>query len=318
MQLIDQYLRPRYQPEILDTAYAEPDTLRRLVATHGPYACMSGQPGYDGFGLPPMPWFRVVWAGSDATDDEDLNAVFHNPVFLEASKRVFEAEIVRPSAMVLNLMGPMPAGAAHLDVPTFRGLGRNGAPIWLLSIMGSTGLFTRWAVPVAAAAHLGLRRSRRRCLRVLAHGPSQPRSSVTAPFGNHALVGDNDYMFHRVAPIGHAEKWPLAQRFSIHARLEYRGDTACVVDGDDVAVSYDTGEIHASLPVARSDLRRRQRRTSLRRAPRRPRPRHDRARLRDDLGARGRPAPASGDIPTDPTWLAVLNETYGFTSPDVS
>jgi hypothetical protein len=26
MQLIDQYLRSRYQPEILDSAYADPDT----------------------------------------------------------------------------------------------------------------------------------------------------------------------------------------------------------------------------------------------------------------------------------------------------
>jgi hypothetical protein len=26
LQLIDQYLRPRYQPEILDSAYADPDT----------------------------------------------------------------------------------------------------------------------------------------------------------------------------------------------------------------------------------------------------------------------------------------------------
>ncbi len=37
----------------------------------------------------------------------------------------------------------------------------------------------------------------------------------------------------------------------------------------------------------------------------------------ENLGAYG-PAPASEDIPTDPAWLAVLNETYGFTSPDVS
>ena len=173
----------------------------------------------------------------------------------------------------------MPAGAAHLDIPTFRGLGRNGAPIWLLSIMGSTGLFSRWAVPVAAALTWVYEEAGDGAYEFWPDGPSQPRSSVTAPFGNHALVGDNDYMFHRVAPIGDAEKWPLAQRFSIHARLEYRGDTACVVDGDDVAVTLRHRRDPRVTPVARSDLRRRRRRTSLRRAPRRPRPRHDRARL---------------------------------------
>jgi hypothetical protein len=318
MQLIDEYRRPRYQPEILDAAYADPDTLRRLVATHGPYACMSGQPGYDGFGLPPMPWFRVAWSGNDADDDEDLNAVFHNPAFLDASKRVFEAEIVRPSAIVLNLMGPMPAGAAHLDAPTFRGLGRGAAPVWLLSVMGSTGLFSRWAVPVAAALTWVYERAGDGAYEFWPDGPSEPRSSVTAPFANHALVGDNDYMFHRVAPIGDAEKWLLAQRFSIHARLEYRGDTACVVDGDEVAVTYNTGEVRASLlwrglTFADADDERRFDEHlddldlgTIERV------------FRDDLGAHGRQAPEPSGIATDPAWMTVLNDTYGYTSPDVS
>ena len=132
--------------------------------------------------------------------------------------------------------------------------------------------------------------------------------------------GDNDYMFHRVASIGDAEKWPLAQRFSIHARLEFRGDTACVVDGDEVAVTYNIGEVRASLlwrgltfADANDDEDRRFDEHlddldlgTIERV------------FRDDLGARGRQAPASHGIPAYPAWLAVLNETYGFTSPDVS
>jgi hypothetical protein len=40
--------------------------------------------------------------------------------------------------------------------------------------------------------------------------------------------------------------------------------------------------------------------------------------LRDDLDARGRQAPTSTDVANDPEWMALLNEIYGDTSPDVS
>jgi hypothetical protein len=149
-------------------------------------------------------------------------------------------------------------------------------------------------------------------------GPAEASVTVDAPFGNHALVGDNDYMFHRVAAIGDAEQWALAQRFSIHARLQYHADAACVVDGDEVVLTYDPAEVRASLlwrglTFADADDERRfdEHLDDL-----------DFALIervfRDDLDARGRRAPTSTDVANDPAWMALLNQTYGYTSPDVS
>jgi hypothetical protein len=190
--------------------------------------------------------------------------------------------------------------------------------VWLLSVMGSTGLFHRWAVPVAAALTWAYDRAGDGAYEFWPDGPAAAPATVDAPFGNHALVGDNDYMFHRVAAIGDPEQWALAQRFSIHARLEYHADAACVVDGDEVALTYDPAEIRASLlwrgltfADAADERRFDEHLDDL-----------DFARIervfRDDLDARGRRAPTSTDVANDPAWMALLNETYGYTSPEVS
>jgi hypothetical protein len=319
MRVLDEYLRPRYQPQVIDDAYSAPDTLATLVDHHGPFPCMSGSPGYDGFGMPAMPWFRRVWTSDAAGDDPDLSAVLHNPRFANTAMEVFDAEIVRPSAMVLNLMGPMPTGAAHLDAPTFRGMHRNSLPTWLLSLMGSTGLFHRWAVPVAGALTWVYDRPGDGAYEWWPDGPQGGRESLAGPFDNQALVGDNDYMFHRVGSIGNADKWELAQRFSVKARLEYRDGQACVVDPDDaVKVVYDRSDVRVSmlwraLMFADAEDARR----------------HDEHLddlepaiieqvFRDDLVARGEPVPDSHAILDDPAWLRALNDVYGYTSPDLA
>jgi hypothetical protein len=318
MQLLDQYQRPRFQPEIVAEAYADPVTLSRLVETHGPYLCMSGQPGYDGFNLPPIPWFRVAWSSDDARDDDDLAAVMYNPVFVEAAKRVFNATIVRPQAAVLNLMGPMPAGPPHLDSPTFRGIQRGfGAP-WLLSIMGTTGLFGRWAVPVAGALTWVYDEPDDGAYEYWPEGPRGPRSSLAGPFANRALVGDNDYMFHRVAPFGEEQLWANALEFSIHAQLDYRDGLACVVDDGEVKVTYAPHEIRASLLwrgltfVDEADERRfDEHLDDLDLAT-------IEAVFRQDLAERDEVAPSSSDVAHDKAWMDTLNRVYGYPIPDVT
>ena len=50
--------------------------------------------------------------------------------------------------LIVNVMGPMHDGGTHVDAPTYRGLQRAEAPLWLLVVMGMSGLFERWAVRV--------------------------------------------------------------------------------------------------------------------------------------------------------------------------
>ena len=188
-----------------------------------------------------------------------------------------------------------------------------------MSLMGATGLFQRWLVPAAAALTWVYDVPDDGAYEYWPDGPSQPRASLAGPFGNRALIGDNDYMFHRVAPIGDRAKWALAKNFSIHARLEYRGSDACVVDIDsEVKVTYDASEIRASLlwrglTFADADAERAYDEhldgidlATIERV------------FRDDLAGRGIEAPESKDVRKDPAWMAVLNEVYGFPQPDVS
>ena len=41
---------------------------------------------------------------------------------MEAARHLFGATVVRPTNLIVNVMGPMPAGGRHVDTPTFRGL----------------------------------------------------------------------------------------------------------------------------------------------------------------------------------------------------
>jgi hypothetical protein len=141
---------------------------------------------------------------------------------------------------------------------------------------------------------------------------------LSAPFANRALVGDNDYMFHRVGAIGDPERWPWAERFSTKARLEYRGSTGCVVDDDDdVKVAYDIGELRISLlwrgicfADATDEVR------------------YDRHEddldlfgveriIRRDLEAKGIEHPESHDLVDDPAWVHTLTANYGFPDPEI-
>jgi hypothetical protein len=279
---------------------------------------MAGLPGYEGFNMPPMPWFRVNWGPDDVGDDANLAAILFNPTFIAAAKQVFGAEIVRPHAAVLNLMGPMPAGGAHLDTPTFRGLQAGFRAPWLLSVMGASGLFGRWAVPVAGALTWVYDREDDGAYEWWADGPSGPRSQLAGPFDNRSLVGDNDYMFHRVAEFGDPELWANALKFSIHAQLEYRDGQPLVIDDGEVRVAYDPNDIRASLlwrGLTFADAE----------AERRYDDHLDDLNLatiehifRDDLTERGDTPPLSSDIVHDPAWQARLTEVYGFATPDVS
>jgi hypothetical protein len=94
-------------------------------------------------------------------------------------------------------------------------MGRNDLPTWLLALMGSTGLFHRRAVAVAAALIWVYDQPDDGAYEWWPQGPAEHRESVAGPFGNRALVGDNDYMFHRVGSIGDPAKWDLARKFSV-------------------------------------------------------------------------------------------------------
>ena len=91
----------------------------------------------------------------------------------------------------MNVMGPMPEQGMHVDTPTFRGFTRGGTPIWLLVVMGMSGLFERWAVRVAGALTWFYERDDGE-YEYWPRGLDAPSEDERGPFGNVALVADND------------------------------------------------------------------------------------------------------------------------------
>ena len=234
-------------PIVVTPAFADRDAIWRMLQTHSPYPLMAALAGYgEMMGGDLSPWFRSNWAlDGQAVDDETMALLRHEP-FVEAARQLFDAEIVRPSTIVTNINGPMAAGPAHVDTPTFRGLKRSEVPVWLLVVMGASGLFERWSVRVAGAITWFYGRDDGE-YEYWPRGLDHPSERLRGPFGNLALVGDNDLMPHRVGTIGDpgsfAARVRVTQRSTI--RGTDRGDWEItnpdgppqVVPGDDVRVS---------------------------------------------------------------------------------
>ena len=234
-------------PIVVSPAFEDRDAVWRMVQTHSPYPMMAALAGYgEIMGGDVSPWFRSNWAlEGQAIDDETMSLLHHEP-FVEAAQRLFGAAVVRPTTIVTNVNGPMAVGPAHVDTPTFRGLKRSEVPVWLLVVMGASGLFTRWSVRVAGAITWFYDRDDGE-YEYWPQGLDHDSESLRGPFGNFALIGDNDLMPHRVGTIGEPRSFAARVRVTQHSTIRGtdRGDWEItnldgppdVVPGEDVRVS---------------------------------------------------------------------------------
>ncbi|MEM9175499.1 MAG: hypothetical protein AAGC67_09715 [Myxococcota bacterium] len=196
-------------PILIDRAYDDPDAIRALVRKGGPYwptiryvasptelAAYGGEPER----LKVVPWFRADWAYGEV-DVPGAETILHNAAFVEAARRLFDADVVRPQIVYVNAMGPMGAGPAHIDVPAFRGIDRTTYPVTFLHLMHRSGLFEAHRIDIATAVSWFYGGERGE-FEYWADGVSEPPRRIDAPLDNRAVVGDNEIMYHRVAPIG--------------------------------------------------------------------------------------------------------------------
>jgi hypothetical protein len=194
-------------PITLDVAYADRPGVWQTVIRRSPYPLMAGSKGYgELMGDQPLyPFFRSVWAHDGQAKDAEAHELLHYEPFSEAARSLFSAGVVRPSSLIVNVMGPMEDGGTHVDAPTFRGLTRE-TPIWLSVLMGMSGLFDRWTVRVAGVLTWFYDRADGE-FEYWPAGLDSPSELVRGPFGNTALVADNDLMSHRVRRIGDASSF---------------------------------------------------------------------------------------------------------------
>lgn len=246
--------KPR-PPVLIDRAYPDPDRVRALVRRGGPYwptlryvANTTELSAYGGEAktMTVVPWFRSDWA-YEKVRVEGAEEILHNAAFVAAARTLFDAEVVRPQIVYTNAMGPMGVGPAHIDVPAFRGIDRTTFPVTFLHLMHRSGLFESHRVDIATAVSWFYAGDRGE-FEYWADGPASPPRRVEAPLDNCAVVGDNEIMFHRVAPIGPADPKTIEDAtLDVELVPDETGDGWAAIDDGRELIRYADREVRISI-----------------------------------------------------------------------
>lgn len=232
------------KPIRIEPAFDEPEQIRAMFEQHAPYRAVAA---YAPEGVkdetreeanrPVVPWFRGDWALDGKPLVEGAEAILHNKSFLGAARAAFGTLLVDPEFVVVNVNGPMPAGATHIDNPSFYGATRVEYPLPFLRVMGRSGLFEVWRVARASILswfYAGSGGS----FDYWPEGLDRPMRREQAPFGNVALCADTDQMYHRIGPIGDTDS--ASPRISAAAQIHSNGDGNWSIR--------ENGEVRATYP----------------------------------------------------------------------
>ena len=311
-------------PILLDPAVGDPDAIRRLVEARAPYwpvqryfangaeyAALSGEPGSAPMIVAPV--FRGNWALGGApvagAGDAEVAALLGHPAFVEAARRLFDAELVRPQTVYINLTWQLPfaQGAGHTDIPAFRGFDRSRYPVTLLSIMGLSGLFEDVRLKIATAV-AWFYRGADGGFEYWPEGPDRPSLVHEGAIDNTAVVGDNDFMWHRVRPTGRPSDGMLS--LGLDDELVRDGAGWAIRSGADALARFGSEALRVSLSwkalVFDSDADRRrvdEHRDDIDLA-------EVLRRFRVDLEARGVAAEWGPDPVRDPAVIRLLRDHY--------
>jgi hypothetical protein len=174
-----------------------------LLESQAPYNPLGGwyNPGADPHARTRPMWFQKDWVHDTfAADGSDL--FLRNPTYIDAAKRFYDAEVVEPKSVYVNLMTSIAdGGPAHTDNPRFHGRDRTNTPMWLLRAMLWSGLFDDYEI-MQATAIWWMNDVEGGALFYWPHGPDSPPEQHVGAMANTALIGDNHGMFHQVGPIG--------------------------------------------------------------------------------------------------------------------
>jgi hypothetical protein len=284
-------------------AFEDRDVVRALFDQHGPYpsAARYLPDGSDESDARPtdgvLPWFRGTWA----LDGEPLVAgvapILHHKRFVTAACELFETERIVPRTVVVNINAPMQAGVRHVDVPSFRGATRATLPLRLLIAMGASGLFERWRVVEAGALawfYTGVGGS----FDYWPDGLGAAMQSECSPFGNVAVLADNNRMYHRIGAIGSPDAKP--PRMTEHAQIRPAGDGWQIEEAGEIRARYPADAIRLSI-LWKAEVHWDDDDTSALGAE------QIVSTLADDLERRG--ISTAPDL-HDPTWIAMVYRTY--------
>ena len=234
-------LKPK--PIRIEPAFERREQIRAMFERHAPYRTLAAYApeGIRGASREetkrPVPWFRGDWALNGKSLVAGAESILHNKKFIEAAKTMFETSYVCPQFVAVNINGPMPACSTHLDNPSFYGITRVDYPLPILRVMGFSGLFDEWRV-VQASAISWFYEGAGGNFDYWPDGLDGPMLSEQPPFGNVALMSDNDQLYHRLGPIGNG-----------NAELPQMSASATIQpDGDNKWTILEKGEVCATYP----------------------------------------------------------------------
>lgn len=296
------------KPIRIEPAYEDREEIRGMFKRYAPYRALAA---YAPEGLkdesreetkrPVLPWFRGDWALGGKPLVEGAERILHNKKFLEAARSLFGTSHVDPQFIAVNINGPMPAGNIHMDNPSFYGATRANYPLPFLRVMGFSGLFNEWRVVQASAISWFYEGAGGR-FDYWPDGLDGPMLSERPPFGNAALISDNDQLYHRIGPIGNGDA--ESPKMSAAATIQPDGDGNWIIlENGEVRATYVSDAIRFSV-LWKAEVRDRESKPdnlTLERIM---------AILVADLRHRG----VDFDVPSDPLahtpWTLLLQRTY--------
>ena len=304
---------PLAPPIVIERAFDDPDRIRALVDAGAPYKSLSAvQKEPPGTGC--APWFRNFWALGGRVLFPGAEAALANPVFVAAARQSFGADVVLPLAMMTNLNPPAPAAPPHLDLPFFRGAHRRELPLWMLAPMGYSGLFQRWAIPVASAISW-LYEGDGGAFEYWPDGLAAPARAESPRAGNRAVLADNEYMYHRVGSIGDPVRYVPGNRIAYDTRLERTpGGWRMTLEGRTLA-DYAQAEVRVSILWKAYCFRDRAQADAFLAGTDNLTPALVVERFQQDLRRRGVVLDAPADLSGTDRWADAVRETYAAAVP---
>jgi hypothetical protein len=218
------------KPIRIEPAFDNPKQVREMFDYHAPYRTMASYLPIKSVEEVILPWFRGNWAANGEPLVPGAEKILHNQRFIEAARAFLGSSAVRPTFIVVNVNAPMPAGPIHVDVPAFRGATRDESPLPFLVAIGKSGLFEDWRV-VQAGALTWFYGGPGGSFEYWPDGLNGPPLAEHPPFGNVAIMADNDRVYHRIGSVGEADAKAPAISSTAEIRPCAAGTWEIVEDG---------------------------------------------------------------------------------------
>lgn len=226
-------------PIVIDRVVDDPEAVRELARTSGPHRFPERPGGFV------WPTWHSQWATDGVLHLDAARPLFESPAFLRAAAEISGTENVRPRGLYVNLGTPFVAQpVSHTDMPVFRGVDDSVVPGWFLQSMGASGLFEDARIEVVTAVSWFFR-GEAGGFRYWPEGRDAPSVHHERTW-NTAVMGDNNFMHHKVERIGPERVRPSSEMTN-DATLDFDGSTWVVEQDGRVIDRHTDDEVRLSL-----------------------------------------------------------------------